>query len=566
MAVVLLAAIPTGPFINGYALLPFLVLLLLWARVLTWIDKDAPACRLPRHILNAGLWGGMAIAVFLFFFVPLGLAVDLSIFGGIFVVELGVYLGLRHQKVGLSDLTLQIKEMFQTKDKREKKEKKVAAGLLGVVNKAGVPMPVPDPQTPERDQFDAMQKVLEPFKRGAERVEVTINGEFVTSNYLVDGFSYEGAKLDRNSASSAMTYLKFAAALDINEKRKPQIGPFKIVVNGAKKDMNINARGSSTSESILVTAEPKKRHAFILDSLGFTPDQFEVAKALVADRTGLVILTAPSGHGLTALEYAFIRAHDAFLQHILTIERTPEQEIEGVTQNPLPASATAQEEAKQVQWVVSQEPDVILMAEISDSNSARDLAGYTETENKRAYVGMRAGNTFDALKQWRKLVGDDTMAIRSLRLIVAGRLLRRLCENCKVGYAPDPTLLKKLNMDPAKVSKLFQARTQPMRDPKGNPIPCEKCSDMAFKGRIGVFELLVISDNIRQLLLNNASDNEIKKAFREQKGRYLQEMALEYVESGETSVNEVQRVLKPAESSGGGNPLAAPGKAVAKRR
>jgi general secretion pathway protein E len=226
--------------------------------------------------------------------------------------------------------------------------------------------------------------------------------------------------------------------------------------------------------------------------------------------------------------------------------------LEGVTQNTLPLSATAQEEAQKVSWVVSQEPDVVMIDAVEDSNSARDLAGFADAPNRRAYVGLRAGSAFEALKLWRKLVGDDNLAIKSLRLIIAGRAIRKLCEACKVGYTPDPTLLKKLNMDPAKVSKLFQARTSPQRDAKGNPVPCTFCNDLAFKGRVGVYELLVIDDVMRNLLLNNGTDNQIKQAFRQQKGRYLQEMALDLVEKGETSVNEVQRALRPPEAGGAG--------------
>jgi type II secretory ATPase GspE/PulE/Tfp pilus assembly ATPase PilB-like protein len=307
-----------------------------------------------------------------------------------------------------------------------------------------------------------------------------------------------------------------------------------------------------------IVAEPKKRHGFTIATLGFSPEQLEVVKQTIADGSGMVLLAAPTGHGLTALEYAMIRGHDAFLQHILTIERNQEADLEGVTQNILPASATPQEEAKQVAWVVSQEPDVVLLSTVEDSNSARDLAGFAENAKKRAYAGMRAATAFDALKQWRKLVGDDNVAIKSLRLIIAGRTLRRLCEACKVGYTPDPTLLKKLNMDPGKVKTLFQARTSPMLDAKGRPVPCTFCNDLAFKGRTGVYELLVIDDTMRQILLNNGSDNELKKAFREQKGRYLQEVALELVEQGETSVNEVQRVLRSEPAASAPPPPRAP--------
>jgi type IV pilus assembly protein PilB len=556
MEAVSLASIPAGPYINGFAALGFLVVFFIWAKLMTWVDKDAPRVHLPRTIMNAAMWGGLVAGVFVFLMIPLGLAIDLSIFAGILLVEMGVYLGLRHQKVGLGDLVDQVKGMFESEKGKTKKDAKVAAGQLVVVNKAGVPMPIPDPQMPERQQYDGAQHVLnDAIKKGAERIDLVLAGEGGKLMYQVDGFVYEGKGMDKANAGAAISYMKFVSGLDVNEKRKPQTGPFKIILNGNKREMQITAKGSSSGESMTIISEPKKRHGFKIDGLGLSPDQLAALKAVIADSSGIVLLTASPSHGLTAMEYAVVRGHDAFLQHILTIERNPEQEIEGVTQNAISPASTAQEEAKQVAWVVSQEPDVVLMASVEDSNSARDLAGFAENDKKRAYVGMKAGNTLDALKQWRKLVGDDNLAIKSLKLVMAVRLLRRLCESCKVGYTPDPNLLRKLNMDPGKVKQLFQARTTPQLDSKGNPVPCQMCNDLGFKGRIGIYELLVVDDNMRQLLLNNASENEIKKAFRQQKGRYLQEIALELVENGETSVNEVQRVLR---SPGDNPPGAAP--------
>jgi len=554
MALEVLATIPSGPYINGYLTPVVVVLLLVWAKLLTWIDKDAPLCRLPRQLINSGLFGGLLLAMFVFFVIPLSVWVGFSVLVGMMVVEVGAYLGLRYQKVGLKDLTATFKEMLKNKGKKEAKEGKAAAGQVVVINKAGVAMPMPDQQTPERQQYDAAQLMLnEPMKRSAERIDLVASSEGAAISYFVDGLLYEGPGLDRAAAAGVVSYFKFIAGLDINEKRKPQTGTFKTNLNGVKREMQLTVKGSSAGESMSVISEPKKRHSFNLAALGFSEDQLKIVKETIADGNGLVLLASPPGHGLTSLEYAVMRGHDAFLQHLITVERSVEQELEGVTQNLLPVACTAQEEAKQVAWVVSQEPDVVLMAAVEDSNSARDLAGYAENPGRRAYIGLRAGSAFEALKQWRKLVGDDNMAIKSLKLVIVGRAVRKLCEACKVGYTPDATLLKKLNMDPAKVSKLFQARSSPMKDAKGNPVPCTFCNDLAFKGRVGVYELLVIDEEMRNLLLNNGSDNQIKQAFRNQKGRYLQEVALELVELGVTSVNEVQRCLRPPEGPSGGS-------------
>ena len=121
---------------------------------------------------------------------------------------------------------------------------------------------------------------------------------------------------------------------------------------------------------------------------------------------------------------------------------------------------------------------------------------------------------------------------------------------CKVGYTPDPATLRKMNMNPESVGTLYQARKEPMRDAKGHVVPCSFCNDLAFKGRIGVFEIFLIDDEVRAALRGGASDNQLRQLFRKQHGRLLQEQALALVEKGETSVEEVLRVLKASNPAG----------------
>jgi general secretion pathway protein E len=137
-------------------------------------------------------------------------------------------------------------------------------------------------------------------------------------------------------------------------------------------------------------------------------------------------------------------------------------------------------------------------------------------------------------------------------MIICGRVMRRLCAACKVGYTPDPQTLRRLNMDPDKVGKLYQARTQPMRDAKGNPIMCDFCKELYFKGRMGVYEIFLIDDDVRAVIEGGGSNNQLKAVFRKQRGKYLQEAALAQVEEGETSVQEVLRVMKADDKGSGG--------------
>src|SRR3954464_12435880 len=146
-------------------------------------------------------------------------------------------------------------------------------------------------------------------------------------------------------------------------------------------------------------------------------------------------------------------------------------------------------------------------------------------------MGRRASSGAEALEQWRKLAANDPRAMDVIRMVITGRVLRNLCGACKESYQPDPNTLRKLNMNPERVTTLYKARETPIRDPKGNPIPCGFCMDLRFKGRQGVFDVMVVTDELRAAIAADIAaggklGSNFKAAFRKGRGRYLQEEAL----------------------------------------
>jgi len=552
MSVAALAAIQIGGYVNPFKAGTILVLLVVWVRLLSWMDKDSIAARLPRELLNTGMMAALIAGYMLFFFLP-GFGLAFGVLIGLFVLSVAAYLGMRSRTIGLGDLKEQFTDFWSGLLKTgRKKEVKAVKGEVMIMDSSGAAQAPPESDSPDLPRFEAAQLFLtRPLRVGAERLEM-IAGEPTVISYTVDGVKYDGEMMDRNKAGAAVQYLKEVAGLDMNERRKPQSGTFKAALDGKKSTIQLTSFGSAQGESMRLVTNPKDRQNFKLENLGFSEDQLASIKGLL-EGGGLVLLGAPRGQGLTSLCYAMLRAHDAFLFHVHTVERGPEFDLEGVTQNALPTNASPAEEAKQVNWVVSQEPDVLLVTSVEDPKSASDLAKFSAGE-RRVYVGMRASNTLDALKQWRKLVGDDALAIKSLKAVIVGRLIRRLCSACKVGYTPDPNTLRKLNMNPDSVGKLYQARKEPMRDAKGNPVPCTFCNDLAFKGRFGIYEVMIIDDEIRKVIAAGGADSQIKQAQRGKRGRLLQEVALAQVQAGETSVEEVLRVLKHDSESGGSPP------------
>lgn len=545
-----LSAVEVGPYISWWKSALALVVILLWARLLTWIDKDSDRAHLPRAAINSGMIAALILGFFAFLMLP-QFGVAFAVLLVFMAVAVGAYLLIRNAKVGLADVGEEIKGFISSPFARFSKEKAVESGPgeVTLFTAKGAPVTAPDAESPELPGFQAIQRLLAgPLKTDAEQLDLVAGEQAGQVRYVVDGMPYNGTPLDRTAAAAAVTFVKRIASLDVNDRRKPQTGSIKAQVDGQKKELQVTTAGSKAGESMRILVEPKSRYDIRVEQAGFSEDQLQVVDNLVRTPGGLVLLSAPKGMGLTTLLYAMIRRHDAFLTNIATVEPEKLMDLEGITQNILPPGAGPADELKMMDWVVSGEPDVLMVPSFQNPQSTRAIL-LQAANGKRAYVGIRASSTFDAITQWRKAVGDDRAALKHLSMVINARVLRKLCMACKVSYTPDPETLRKMNMSPEKVGKLYQARTQPLRDTRGNPMVCTFCHDLRFKGRQGVYEMFSVDDEVRQVIQAGGSASQLKAQFRRQKARYLQEQALLFVEQGETSVQEVLRVLRIGQES-----------------
>ena len=530
----------------------------MWLKLLTWVDKDTLANHMARDAINAGLMGGLVVAFALFLILPLFL-IAFPVLVAVAGVEAFIYLEMRKKKVGLADLRGEFRAWVRSFGGKAKEVQEVH-GAVQLVGANGALLPTPKADSPEGPAYDGIQRMLtDPLTNNADAVEVAPAEEGSAVKYSVDGVTYPGVTLPKPLAAEALVYLKAAAGLDVAEVRKPQKGSLKLSINGQRRELRLETRGSTAGETARFLANAKTRHDFNPTTLGMTEEQLATIKRVNEGGGGITLLSVPKGLGLTSLSYGMLRAHDAFLQFIQSVERDPEQDLEGITQNKLERGATAEEETKMVRWIMSQQPDVLLVSKPESAETAAALVK-AAADGRRVYVSLVANSTFEALAAWRKLAGDDKLAMSQLQLVINGRPLRKLCAACKQAYTPDPDTLRKLNMDPARVTELFQARKEPVRDPKGNPIKCEFCNELHYKGRTGIYEVLVVDDAVKQVATTTMTPEQnaslMKTAFRKQRGKYLQESGLALVERGETSVQEVLRVLKPADAAppGSGKP------------
>jgi type II secretory ATPase GspE/PulE/Tfp pilus assembly ATPase PilB-like protein len=279
-------------------------------------------------------------------------------------------------------------------------------------------------------------------------------------------------------------------------------------------------------------------------------------KAVTADTSGAVLVCSPKSQGKTSTLYALLRAHDAFMNSVASLETNPQSEVEGSTLTKFEGRGSDVTFAKALQSIFIKDPNVVMVSEIPDPHTADAISRFvmdTSGAAHRVYAAITTTDTLSALEMWMSLNSDKEAAADSLRLVIAQRLVRVLCPTCKIPYQPDEGTLKKLNLPVGRNLQSFKANTAPIVDKKGNSIICPDCGGMGFRGRTGIFEVLAVTDEIKRAIKSNANQSQIKSLARKNNMILLVEHGIRKFASGVTAINEVTRVMqadKAAKSSG----------------
>ena len=260
-------------------------------------------------------------------------------------------------------------------------------------------------------------------------------------------------------------------------------------------------------------------------------------------------MASPAHMGRTTMLYSLLTTHDAYTNSIQTVESNPRCDFESVTVNKIDPQNPEASAAKILSTLLLKDPNVLLLGLCTDAASADAIARFGQ--DRKAYVGLMAADSLAALDQWRKLVGNSEATAQSLRAVIASRLVRVLCPACKTGYAPDADTLSRLNLSLGRDIKAFKANTQPMVDSKGNPVKCGECGGIGYKGRTGIYEVLVINDEIRKAVASNKTIDEIRTLARKNHLMLLVEHGIRKFAGGLTSIQEVLRVCSPEKPARG---------------
>lgn len=538
---ILLMAIEYGGYVSIVKLVVFLLLYFLWLMLVHWAARDARAVD-----TNVGFWIGLilgtgALAVLLWWLIPVFIAGLLIFLVGIGVTGLAY---VRHRNTRVLDfdrvLTFEhIKSLFTRSEKLEAME----SFLFITANNNEVPPP--EPRTPMFFGYRTAYDVLtDAMWRRASTITFAPKGDSYEVTYYIDGTANKQPSMPREQMEYFIFFTKELAALDANEKRKPQKGKFRTRHLKQNADWEVMSAGSTAGEQVRLK-HISKEHDLRISELGLASDQQEHFEHMTQVRQGLFLIAGPKKSGITTTFYGLLRSHDAFLNSINTLEKQPAVQLLNITQNVFALTDTGTTTyAKKLQSIVRMGPDIVGVGECEDAETAK-MASAAAKDGKLVYVVMNADNVLQALGKWIKMIGDKKLIAETLIGISNQRLMRTLCQECKQGYTPNKELLTKFNL-PAEKAKVLYRPGKEVYDKKGKPSVCEECQGTGYVGRTGVFEMIVLNDELRTAIRQVKQLPELGMQFRRAKMLYLQEQALRKVIVGKTSINEMLRVLASA--------------------
>jgi general secretion pathway protein E len=374
------------------------------------------------------------------------------------------------------------------------------------------------------------------LKVGASDIhmESTVNGLAV--KYRIDGVLDHATSLnDVEVAEQVISRLKVLAELDIAERRVPQDGSFRVEASGREIDLRISIMPSIHGEDAVIRILDKRAMieaygALTLEALGFDAPSLVTLRMLAEEAYGMLLVTGPTGSGKTTTLYAALTEIHNGRDKIITIEDPVEYQLPGILQIPV-NEKKGLTFAKGLRSILRHDPDKIMIGEIRDKETA-EIAVQSALTGHLVLTTVHANNVFDVFGRFTHMGIDPYAFVSALNGIWAQRLIRLNCPHCSVPYTPSEAELARVHLTSAQVKDYH------FKQGKG----CGDCRGTGYKGRKAIAEILTLSDEIREMVIEKSPIRQIKEAARRNGTRSLREAALALVRSGDTTLDEIKRV------------------------
>ncbi len=345
--------------------------------------------------------------------------------------------------------------------------------------------------------------------------------------YRVDGALYEMAPPPKHLALPVTSRLKVMANLDISERRLPQDGRIALHLGGRQVDLRISTLPTQFGESVVLRVLDREATKLDIEALGFPKYLYDYMTEAIQQPNGIIIVTGPTGSGKTTTLYSFLRRVNTIDSKLLTAEDPVEYDIEGIMQVAI-NEAVGMTFGKALRAFLRQDPDIIMVGEMRDLETSQ-IAVQASLTGHLVLTTLHTNDAPGAVTRLIDMGVEPFLVASTLQCVLAQRLVRTICKNCRTSFEPTETQLSLLNLSPHDLGdKLFYYG-------RG----CGACNDTGYKGRRGIFELLAVTEAIRQLIIERAPTVVIRQRAIEQGMVTLREDGLRGIFEASTTIEEV---------------------------
>ena len=353
--------------------------------------------------------------------------------------------------------------------------------------------------------------------------------------YRIDGVLHDVESPPKRLQAAIVSRVKIMAKLNIAERRLPQDGRIMLRVKGKEIDFRVSSVPTIYGESIVLRILDKTSIMLNIEKLGFPEDTLVGFNELIQRPHGIILVTGPTGSGKTTTLYCALEKINSSEKKIITVEDPVEYQLKGINQIQVKPSIGLTF-ANALRSIVRQDPDVILIGEIRDSETA-EIAIHSALTGHLVLSTLHTNDSSSAITRLIDMGIEDYLLSSTIIGILAQRLVRIACPFCRKPYLPDPVILKEMKLEGQRLESLN------IFEVKG----CEKCSSTGYWGRAGIFEFLGITDSIRRLILEKKDSTIIKEVARKNGMRTLREDGWLKVKQGMTTISEVLRMTQEEE-------------------
>ena len=347
--------------------------------------------------------------------------------------------------------------------------------------------------------------------------------------YRIDGVLYEMMPPPAHIAPAISSRIKVMANLDIAERRVPQDGRIELMVNNMQIDLRVSVLPTMFGESVVMRVLDRSNVSLSLDKLGMRDEELAMVRQLINKPNGIVLVTGPTGSGKTTTLYSALNELNEISTKLITAEDPVEYDIDGIIQCQIKPDIELTF-ARILRAMLRQDPDTVLIGEIRDKETAT-IGVQAALTGHLVFSTLHTNDAPSTIARLLDLGLEPFLVTATLEGVVAQRLVRRLCAGCKTEYTPTPEQLMELELTPELVAgrRLYYGRG------------CELCNNTGYKGRLGLYEIMVLDDEMRDMVVRHASTQVLRNESKKRGMRTLRESGLLAIYDGVTSIEEVVR-------------------------